>query len=285
MSSFFLKYAKMSCNVRGKMHGRCNFENNLNQIEHRRLFLPSILCWFHLFMSLARKLILRSWLTFRENGWHFVRMVEISWEWLKFRENGWHFVRMVDILWEWLTFVRMFDISWEWLTFRKNGLNGKNNWKHKARQLTYIHIKKLTKYFPNKVEFWIEILSSLRHSSHKGKISETLLFHQAVPLFWLIRLLGCSKAVVPNLFPVAAHYWALQIFGAHLSQNMNILYSSGSIIGVPQIFRNSIHVNTTYPVFSNRYRITMVNVSGTVVPCTSLLLLLLCTLISFQVLN
>ena len=34
-----------------------------------------------------------------------------------------------------------------------------------------------------------------------------------------------------------------------------------------------IHVNTTYPVFSDRYRIIMVNVSGTFVLGTSFLLL------------
>ena len=51
--------------------------------------------------------------------------------------------------------------------------------------------------------------------------------------------------------------------------------------GVPQIFGNFIHVNTTHSVFSNRYRIIMVNVSWTVVPGTSLLLLLLHTLIFF----
>ena len=39
------------------------------------------------------------------------------------------------------------------------------------------------------------------------------------------------------------------------------------------IKRIFIHINTTYPVFSTGYRIIMVNVSGTVVPGASLLLL------------
>ena len=87
------------------------------------------------------------------------------------------------------------------------------------------------------------------------------------------------RSVVPNLFYIATRSIELFKYLGHLSQNMNILYSSCSMIGVPQIFRNSIHVNTTYPVLGTRYRIIMVNVRGILVPCTSLLLLLLYTLI------
>ena len=71
----------MSCEVCDKMYGRCNFENNLNQTKlvnfkkHSPIvFLTSKKFYSHQypanfthFVSLARELVLHSWLTFREN--------------------------------------------------------------------------------------------------------------------------------------------------------------------------------------------------------------------------
>ena len=100
----------------------------------------------------------------------------------------------------------------------------------------------------------------------------------------LILNLQALSQWLPTFF-ISPHTTELFKYFVHLSQNMNILYSLCSMIGLPQIFRNSIHAYSTYPVFSNRHRIIMVNVSGTLVPCISLLLLLLYTLIFFQALN
>ena len=72
----------MSRDVHDKMHGGCNFENNLNQaqscefqiafascgVNFQNIVLSSISVDFTYFLSLARELSLQSWLTFRENG-------------------------------------------------------------------------------------------------------------------------------------------------------------------------------------------------------------------------